>query len=149
MKNKNVLQRFFPGHEMRANFSHRIIHLGLISLIGFSGGLMAAQDKSAVKSPRLSFITSEQVMAQTTSPDEALDLRVSTQLAASQLEDIEHKILLAEAETEAKPEAQSGDPSYETCARYAADRDAEVTAGLAEQGERSRPPVQGVADPTR
>ena len=130
LKNKSVLKRFFPGHKMRENFSHRVIHLGLISLIGFSTGLMAAQDKSAVKSSRLSFVSNKDVAGQTTSPDRALDLRVSTQLAASQLEDIEHKILLAEAETDTKPEAQSGDPSYETCARYAADRDADLGAVL-------------------
>jgi hypothetical protein len=126
MNNKRVLKTLFFGHKVGASFSHRITQLGLMSLIGFSSGLMAAQDSSALKSSRLSFVSDKEVMAQTTSPDRALDLRVSTQLAASQLEDIEHRILLAEAETDTKPAAQSDGPSYETCARYAADRDADL-----------------------
>lgn len=128
MKNKTVLKTLFGAYKIRASFSHRVIHLGLISLIGFSSGLIAAEDRSTLKSSRFSFVSNNEDSGQTASPGKAFDLSVNTQLAAKQLIDIENKLLLAEAEAE--PEAQSDDPSYETCARYAADRDADLGAVL-------------------
>ena len=91
---------------------------------------MAIENKADAKSSRLSFVPDHDVMLETISTENGFDLGVSTQLDAGELEDLEHRIQLAQAETGEPSETEARDDNYETCARYAADIDADLGAVL-------------------